>query len=47
MRNTQGFPNDPTLPTATAAVPLRSRAAGGYAAPKVPAGQSCSNDVFP
>ena len=47
MRNTQGFPTDPTLPTATAAVPLRSRAADGYAAPKAPAGQSCSDDVFP
>ena len=47
MRNTQGFPTDPTLPTATAAVPLRSRAADGYAAPKAPAGQSCSDDVPP
>ena len=35
------------LSTAFAAVPLRSRAADGYAAPKAPAGQSCSDDVFP
>ena len=34
------------LPTATAAGPF-SRAADGYAAPKAPAGQSCSDDVFP
>ena len=27
--------------------PFRSRAADGYAAPKAPAGQSCSDDVFP
>ena len=35
------------LSTAFAAVPLRSRAADGYAAPKAHAGQSCSDDVFP
>ena len=36
------------LPTATAAGPLRSRAADGYAAPKAPAGQSCLDDeLFP
>ena len=35
------------LPTATAAGPSHSRAADGYAAPKAPAGQSCSDDVFP
>ena len=34
------------LPTAFAAGPF-SRAADGYAAPKAPAGQSCSDDVFP
>ena len=34
------------LPNAFAAVPIRSRAADGYAAPKAPAGQSCSDDVF-
>ena len=36
------------LPTATAAGPIHAHeAADGYAAPKAPAGQSCSDDVFP
>ena len=34
------------LPTATAAGPIHE-SADGYAAPKAPAGQSCSDDVFP
>ena len=32
------------LPTATAAGPFSLLAADGYAAPKTPAGQSCSDD---
>ena len=36
-----------SFPPLSRRVPSAHEAMGGYAAPKAPAGQSCSDDVFP